>query len=221
MVYDNAKAEGSNSAMWKDISEHVEGAKAPFTLWNLLDEQGADVAFLALEHFDYKDYCSLMADVAESVLSIFEDDCPNDMRPRDAIRGIHLSARGEDVALGALQIAASRSAMESKGVCSAAAACAAVACQSFTAAALAVAAAGGEKQWEINGELMFDFLIREKVRERVLVGVGEASMCWSNIEDAGVFQAKNAERIGYAIVDDVSKSIGGELRSLKECFKQR
>ncbi len=49
---------------------------------------GIKDAIWCLRTQDYKDYCLFLADVAESVLPIFEAEYPDDKRPRQAIDGI-------------------------------------------------------------------------------------------------------------------------------------
>ena len=39
--------------------------------------------------------------------------------------------------------------------------------------------------------------------ELILTAMGEASMCWSNIDKAGVFDATRAEQIGKKLLQDI------------------
>ncbi len=41
--------------------------------------------------------------------------------------------------------------------------------------------------------------------ELILTAMGEASMCWSNIDKAGVFDATRAEQIGKKLLQDIKK----------------
>ncbi len=49
---------------------------------------GIKDAIWCLKVLDYRDYCLFLADVAESVLPIFEAKYPDDKRPREAVEGI-------------------------------------------------------------------------------------------------------------------------------------
>jgi len=60
------------------------------TLLDILDSNGVEDAFWALRCWGYKDYCLLLADVAESVLHIWEEEYPDDDRTRRCIEGIRL-----------------------------------------------------------------------------------------------------------------------------------
>ena len=58
------------------------------TILEILDSNGVKDAFWALRTQDYRDYCLILADVAESVLHIFEEKNKGDTRPREAIEAI-------------------------------------------------------------------------------------------------------------------------------------
>jgi len=65
------------------------------SILEILNSNGiADVVW-ALKTQDYKDYCLFNADVAESVLHIFEEKHPGDKRPRKLIEGIRLFHAGK------------------------------------------------------------------------------------------------------------------------------
>jgi len=51
----------------------------------ILESNGIKDAIWALRVLDYSDRCLFLADVAESVLNIFEKKYPNDKRPRNSI----------------------------------------------------------------------------------------------------------------------------------------
>lgn len=53
-----------------------------------LEKDGIEAAVNALGGYDYKFYCLFLADIAESVLPVFEKEFPNDDRPRRSIQGI-------------------------------------------------------------------------------------------------------------------------------------
>ena len=65
------------------------------TIREILESNGVKDAFWCLRTQKYRDYCLILADVAESVLHIFEKERPNDKRPREAIEGIRAYHRGE------------------------------------------------------------------------------------------------------------------------------
>ncbi len=73
---------------WKKLLQGLNKEKAddePLTIKTILGINGIEDAVWALCVFDYKDYCLFNADVAESVLHIFEKRHPNNDRPRKAI----------------------------------------------------------------------------------------------------------------------------------------
>jgi len=43
----------------------------------------------------------------------------------------------------------------------------------------------------------------EKLKEEILVAIGHASMCWSNINGAGVFDSEQAEKVGDELLEFV------------------
>jgi len=51
-------------------------------------------SFYTLNEWKYKDYCLLVADIANNVLPYFEKVYPKDNRPRKCIEGIRLFERG-------------------------------------------------------------------------------------------------------------------------------
>lgn len=57
-------------------------------LMEILEKEGIESAIKVLCDYDYKLYCLFLADVAESVLHIFEAKYPCDRRPRDYVGGI-------------------------------------------------------------------------------------------------------------------------------------
>ncbi len=61
----------------------------------ILEAVGIVDAIWCLRTQDYKDYCLFLADVAESVLPIFEAEYPDDKRPRQAIDGIRAWHNGD------------------------------------------------------------------------------------------------------------------------------
>jgi len=75
---------------WKKICEGLGATDLDIevTLHQILDINGVKDAYRALSCWDYKDYCLLLADIAESVLYIFEEKYTKDDRPRKAIQAI-------------------------------------------------------------------------------------------------------------------------------------
>ena len=76
---------------WTTLLENLGKSKAddePLELMTILKSNGIKDAVWALRCFDYLDYCLFLADVAESVLPIFEAKYTNDLRPRLAIQAV-------------------------------------------------------------------------------------------------------------------------------------
>ena len=71
------------------------GIDTELTLKQILNEVGIKDAVWCLRVLDYKDVCLFNADVAESVLYIFEEKYTDDKRPRKAIEGIRKCHNGE------------------------------------------------------------------------------------------------------------------------------
>jgi len=66
----------------------------PMSLMHIFKSNGIKDAVWALRCFDHKDYCLFLADVAESVLHIYERRF-NSKAPREAIEAIRLYKTGE------------------------------------------------------------------------------------------------------------------------------
>ena len=64
-------------------------------IMKILEINGVEDAFWALRTQKYEDYCLVLADVAESILHIFEEIHPDDNRPRLAIQAIREYKEGE------------------------------------------------------------------------------------------------------------------------------
>lgn len=104
------------------------------TILDILNRNGVKDAYWALKTQDYKDYCLILADVAESVLYIFEAEYPSDNRPRKAIEAIR-KYKNEEISLEELKAAA------------------------YAAyAAVAVDATAVDFQWKINEKIMRKYL---------------------------------------------------------------
>ena len=71
----------------KNLNPEMDMEKEVSVL-EILESNGVKDAFWALRTQDYRDYCLILADVAESVLHIFEEKNKGDTRPRKAIEAI-------------------------------------------------------------------------------------------------------------------------------------
>ena len=73
---------------WEKLLNHLGKTKAddePIDLITILESNGIQDAVWCLRCFEYDDYRMFNADVAESVLHLFESKYPDDDRPRKAI----------------------------------------------------------------------------------------------------------------------------------------
>jgi hypothetical protein len=149
------------------------------TLEQILDINGVQDAYWVLRCWDYREYCLLLANVAESVIHIFEVKYPEDDRPRKAIQAIRdyydckiikeelidSHAAAAAAAASAAVYAAASAAAAADAYASAAAASAYAADASAAAAAAYAAdayAATNENQWQKNEELMRSFIDANK-----------------------------------------------------------
>ena len=76
---------------WRKLLHHLGKTEADdesLNIMTILEANGIEDAVWCLRAFKYRDYCLFNADVAESVLSIFEAKYPKDARPRNAIKAI-------------------------------------------------------------------------------------------------------------------------------------
>jgi len=71
-----------------DMHLTAEQLATEISILEILNSNGIKHAVWALRTQDYRDYCLFLADVAESVLHLFERECPGDMRLRNLIAGI-------------------------------------------------------------------------------------------------------------------------------------
>jgi hypothetical protein len=74
------------SLLLKNLGKTVPDDE-PLTVMQILESNGIEDAVWSLQCFDYRDYCLFLADVAESVLHIYEAEYDNPA-PRLAIQGI-------------------------------------------------------------------------------------------------------------------------------------
>lgn len=73
---------------WKKLITTLGRIKGDVTLKQILDSNGIADAVWCLRVFSYKQQCLFRAEVAETVLPIFNERYPNDDRPRQAIEAI-------------------------------------------------------------------------------------------------------------------------------------
>lgn len=72
-----------------------EDQNKDITILEVLESNGVEDAFWALRTQDYKDYCLIIADVAESTIDIYEKKYPKHKAPRLAIEAIRKYNNGE------------------------------------------------------------------------------------------------------------------------------
>jgi len=116
----------------KDLSTEV-------TILKIYEINGIMDAMWALRTQNYKDYCLMLADIAESVLYIFENKYPKDSRVRDCIQGIRDYKAGK-ISNEKLCNFSSNAANASNAAYADACAAYADACAAYAAAATAYAA---------------------------------------------------------------------------------
>jgi hypothetical protein len=76
---------------WKKLCKNLNpemDMEKEVTILEILDSNGVKDAFWALRTQEYRDYCLILADVAESVLHVYEEKNKGDTRPREAIEAI-------------------------------------------------------------------------------------------------------------------------------------
>lgn len=84
------KAHNPCTSGWSKLLKSLGKTKAddePLDLMRILKSNGLDDAIWTLRCFDYLDYCLFLADIAESVLDIYEKNSDNPA-PRNAILAI-------------------------------------------------------------------------------------------------------------------------------------
>jgi len=151
---------------YEKMNDYVKkyGANTPVTFKQILDEVGIRDATWCLRVLDYKDRCLFFADIAESVLPIFEKLYPHDIRPRQVIEGVRKYHAGEidSIDLELLQIATvdavatvADAAAASAAYAAAAAAAAAADADAADAADAYVAAADARKNKWLEIEKLF------------------------------------------------------------------
>jgi len=82
---------------WKKLLKYLgksQGDDEPLGFEVILDSNGIRDAVWCLRVLPYKDRCLFAAEVAESVLNIFESKHPGDDRPRKAIEAVRMWHRG-------------------------------------------------------------------------------------------------------------------------------
>jgi len=86
------------SGEWWDLLTSklgTENLDTDVSILEILESNGIQDAVWALRTQKYKDYCLFLADVAESVLHIFEREYPEDDRPRKCVEGVRLFHAGK------------------------------------------------------------------------------------------------------------------------------
>jgi hypothetical protein len=76
---------------WKKLLKHIGKTQAddePINAMTVLESNGIKDAIWCLRCFDYRNYCLFLADVAESVIDIYNKTFPDDDRPQKAINAI-------------------------------------------------------------------------------------------------------------------------------------
>ena len=140
------------------------------SILEILNTNGVEDAFWALRTQKYEDYCLVLADIAESVLHIFENKYPNDHRPRLAVQAIRDYKAGKiskeelksaaAAAVLVIDVAAAYAAYAAYAAAAYAYAAYATAAYAAyaTAAYAAYATAAEKKQWEKNEEILRKYL---------------------------------------------------------------
>src|SRR6056297_1815265 len=82
-------------ASWSQCQLSEEQLDTEVSILEILESNGVEDAFWALRTQEYRDYCLILADIAESVLHIWEERYPNDNRPRLAVETIRKWYSGE------------------------------------------------------------------------------------------------------------------------------
>ena len=133
------------------------------SLLEILDSNGIKDAIWSLQCWEYRDYCLLLADIAESVLHIWTTKYPDDNRPALAIQAIRDWHAGK-ITDQQLQAAYTAAAYTADAYAAYAAAAYAAADAAYAAADAADAAADAAKQlqWKKIENLMREFIKEEK-----------------------------------------------------------
>ena len=140
------------------INEYIEkyGKDTEITFKQIFDEIGIEDAAWCLHVLEYKETCLFSADVAESVLHIYEKKYPHCGKVRDLIDGVRKFKNNEITLDGLEELRACA------GLAVAVAVAAAVA-DDYTglAVAAAVAAASRRKQWKIVEKIFINHFCNE------------------------------------------------------------
>ena len=132
----------------------------------ILESNGVKDAFWSLRCWSYIQQCLLLANVAESVLHIFEEKNPGDKRPRQTIEAIRKFENGEitDIELLDHSTSAANAAFnacdhETESAAYTASSAAGAASYAATYAALAAAySINDAAKWQINNKLMIEWI---------------------------------------------------------------
>lgn len=117
-----------------------EELKRDVSILEVLNNNGVQDTFWVLRTQNYKDYCLILADIAESVLHLYEKRYPKNKTVRSCIEGVRQYYKNEITK------------DELKKWCNAA----------YNAAYNAAAAENGRKQWAINEKILRSFLTKEE-----------------------------------------------------------
>src|SRR6056297_3435076 len=73
---------------WNECQLTKKQLDTEVSILQILESNGVEHAFWAFRTQEYRDYCLILSDIAESVLHIWEEKYPGDSRPRDVIETI-------------------------------------------------------------------------------------------------------------------------------------
>ena len=68
-----------------------------------------------------------------------------------------------------------------------------------------------EEKGDIMGQSLFERL-PEGVCTRIHEDIGQATMCWTEIEHAGTFKSEDASKIAYNLCSFIADMLDAELR---------
>jgi len=62
--------------------------------------------------------------------------------------------------------------------------------------------------------------LTDNLKSVVFMALGEASMCWSDIDKAGVFESSRCEEIGNRLVEEINSVLKPQTSETAEAGKQ-
>ena len=165
---------------WRKLLKNIKPGSMDdiVSISEILESNGVRDAFWSLRCWSYIQQCLLLANVAESVLHIFEEKNPSDKRPRQTIEAIRDFKNGEITYIELLEYAdnAADAADDTYNLAAASAAYAATYATFFvvnaitaataataaitaaTAATAAVYSISDDAHWQINNKLMIEWI---------------------------------------------------------------